>query len=330
MEKRTDTAALVDGAELGPYRVLRLIGRGGMAEVYAAEHRSLGRMCAIKVLTAEDADGTLRKRFCSEARALCRIEHPGVMRVYDLGETEGARLPWYSMDLHVDAAGAPSTLEAAMKGGGVTEETVAGWYEDVRDALEAVHAAGVFHRDIKPANILLNGSGRAVLSDFGIAKFGGPMKAEVAAESTLVAFGECCVPGTPKYLPPEALQGGEPTAAWDFWMLGVTFFRLLTGVDFLPGMVASEFLTPFDRRWRSVLEGLVATRCEDRVMRSFARRPKPCARFSFRRAAVLAAGLLLVAVVAGWGWKIYSRCKAEQDRQAFVDSLARLPDYLKS
>lgn len=95
-------------------------------------------------------------------------------------------------------------------------------------------------------------------------------------------------------------------------------------------MSVSEFLTPFDRRWRSVLEGLVATRCEDRVMRPFVRRPKPCARFSFRRAAVLAAGLLLVAVVAGWGWKIYSRCKAEQERQAFVESLSRLPDYLGS
>ena len=259
---------LEPGGTIGGYRVVRPLGRGGMGAVYEAEHLELGTRCALKVFSRDHGDvESLRQRFRTEGRVLARLRHPNLLRVYDLGEDEGRGALYFAMDLVVGADGAPRTLED-VRPGDADEATLARWYAQLRSALEYVHAAGVVHRDVKPGNILVGADGGVILGDFGISRFlDGKLRRELEVENTMETDAASAgkVMGTAMFIAPEVRRGEKATAAADAYALGVTFYRLLTGVWYEPGPVAEGLLSGFGREWRSALAKLLSESPADRL-----------------------------------------------------------------
>ncbi|WP_405739467.1 protein kinase [Streptomyces sp. NBC_01525] len=207
----------------GRYRVTGRIGRGGMGVVCRAVDEVLGREVAVKVLRAyTDASAPeladLRTRMQREARAAARIRHSGVITVHDVID-EGGR-PVIVMEL-VDG---PSLDDAVGRRGGIEPREMAAIGARVMDALDAAHRAGVLHRDVKPGNVLLDSSGRVVLTDFGIASIEAPGD---GAETNITRSGELV--GSLDYLPPERAQGMGPSPASDIWSLGMTLYAAVEG-----------------------------------------------------------------------------------------------------
>lgn len=199
----------------GRYEVQRLLGRGGMADVYAARDSVLGRAVAIKVLR----DTAHRDRFESEAQTLAGLAHPGLVTVLDAGVTDDQ--PWLVMEL-VDGA----TLADCCSGVALDPRRVAALGAQLADALSYVHASGVIHRDVKPGNVLLTGEGRVLLADFGIARL-----VEGAPGVTDTGF----TVGTAAYLAPEQVSGEPVTPAADVYSLGLVLLEALTGERAYPG-----------------------------------------------------------------------------------------------
>lgn len=254
------TTELPQGATIGSYRVIRRIGQGGMGVVYEVEHIRLGTRHALKTFSHEGDDaGLFRKRFLAEGRLLARLNHPRIVRVHDMDLTDDG-LAWFAMDLVLSEDGKPKTLADVPRDGSVPEERLAAWFEDVREALGAVHKAGVVHRDVKLENMLLGADGHAYLADFGISKIADRrLREELSVTLTLVsadANGKSLV-GTSAYLPPEVRQGRPLSCESDYYSLGVSFFRLLTGLWYSPGPHAFDLLSPFGKTWRRVLGGLL-------------------------------------------------------------------------
>ena len=137
-----------------------------------------------------------------------------------------------------------------------------GWYEDLADALRYIHAAGVVHRDVKPSNILIGEDGHAVLSDFGVSRFTDEnLRKELSVDATMATDATTLsrvVMGTANYFAPEVRAGATATAAADIYALGVTLFRLLTGVWYEPDTNALELLKSFDSAWRRIFPALLA------------------------------------------------------------------------
>ena len=255
------SAAFVAGRDIGPYRVVRRLGGGGMGSVYEVEHLALGTRLALKVFSLEKGDvDFLRNRFLTEGRLLARLRHPRLVRVYDLAVDEETGSPYFTMDLVLGPDGQPTTLEQVRRTGKVREPDVARWYADICEALEAVHAAGIVHRDVKLENVLLDAEGHAVLSDFGVSRI---VAAALGKELDVVATASLKTPegtrvlGTRGYLAPEIRDGRQATAAADWYALGFLLFRLLTGVWYEPDTDVFELLAPFDPQWRTVLEALL-------------------------------------------------------------------------
>ena len=258
---------------IGNYRVVRPLGNGGMGSVYEVEHVRLGVRYAMKVFAAEGKDAAfLRKRFLAEGKILARLSHPRIVRVYDMDVADG--FAWFTMDYVEGPSGRPQTLAEVPTSGAISEEKIAGWYEDMREALEAVHAAGIVHRDVKLENILIGRDGRAVLSDFGVSRIiDDDLRRKLEVTRTMVAKDADMklVVGTAAYLAPEIRSGGEPTAATDFHALGVAFFRFITGLWYEPGPHAFDLLEPFDRRWRQILPELLSADPANRRALPFAK-----------------------------------------------------------
>ncbi|MFI5673741.1 protein kinase domain-containing protein [Streptomyces cellulosae] len=207
----------------GRYRVVAQLGRGGMGVVWRAVDEVLGREVAVKELrTYTDADGPelagLRLRMQREARAAARVRHPGVVAVHDVAEIDGR--PLIVMEL-VDG---PSLDDVLRERGPLDPREVAGIGAEVLDALAAAHRAGVLHRDVKPGNILLDRSGRVLLTDFGIAAMDDPGD---GSATHLTRSGELV--GSLDYLAPERAQGADPGPASDVWALGATLFAAVEG-----------------------------------------------------------------------------------------------------
>jgi len=210
-------------ARLGRYRILGRIGAGGMGTVYRAEDSELRRVVAIKVPHLDGLDGRGRmdrqeiaQRFLREAQAAARVQHPHIVAIHDIGEDAGR--PFVVMDL---VAG--SSVAERLRGGKRlgSDREAATLCRQVAEALSALHSHGIIHRDLKPANVLLDANGRAVLTDFGLAR---PEDAGHLTQPGTVV-------GTPAYMSPEQAGGeGDRIGPWsDIYSLGVVFYEMLTG-----------------------------------------------------------------------------------------------------
>ncbi|WUB77605.1 protein kinase [Streptomyces sp. NBC_00576] len=221
MDGTTGTGRLLAGR----YRVVDRLGRGGMGVVWRAVDEVLGREVAVKELrTFTDAGApelaALRLRMQREARAAARIRHRGVVAVHDVAEIDGR--PLIVMEL-VDGRSLDDVLHER---GTLDPREAAGIGAQVMDALAAAHRVGVLHRDVKPGNILLEPSGRVVLTDFGIATMEDPGD---GSTTNLTRSGELV--GSLDYLAPERAQGNAPGPASDIWALGATLYAAVEGTS---------------------------------------------------------------------------------------------------
>ncbi|NUR28247.1 MAG: serine/threonine protein kinase [Catenulispora sp.] len=194
------------------------LGRGGMGIVWRGEDRVIGRPVAVKemrlgedVTDAERAE--FEQRILREARTAGRLNDPAVVTVFDVVHDNG------SVYIVMELVESPTLSEVVRRSGPLPPETVADIGRQVLSALEAAHAAGIVHRDVKPSNIMLGATGRAKLTDFGIA--------QAADDPTLTKTG--AVIGSPAYLAPERLAGQEASPASDIWSLGAVLFFAIEG-----------------------------------------------------------------------------------------------------
>jgi eukaryotic-like serine/threonine-protein kinase len=193
------------------YRIVGLLGRGGMGEVYRADDLKLSQPVALKFLTdALARDGAALARFHREVSVSRQISHRHVCRVYDIGEHEG--LHFLSME-YVRGEELSSLLKRI---GRLPDDKALETARQLCAGLAAIHAAGVLHRDLKPANVMVDEHGDVRITDFGIAALGG-----VSGREAMV--------GTPAYMPPEALVGGELTPRSDIYALGLVLYEAFTG-----------------------------------------------------------------------------------------------------
>jgi serine/threonine-protein kinase len=194
------------------YRIIGLIGRGGMGEVYRADDLKLAQAVALKFLPERLAfDASFIERFYAEVRHARQVSHPNVCRVYDIGEIEGRH--YLSME-YVDGEDLASLLRRI---GRLGQDKALEIARQLCAGLAAAHDKGVLHRDLKPANVMIDGRGRARITDFGLA---------VGTEET-AAEGE--VSGTPAYMAPEQLAGRPATAQSDIYALGLVLYELFAG-----------------------------------------------------------------------------------------------------
>ncbi len=201
---------------IGPYDVLKVLGRGGMGIVYLAQQRGLDRRVALKVMTVRDeADEEPVQRFMREAQSAAKLHHPGIVPIYDVGQD--GPLHYYSMEF-VEGR----TLDQHAPGGTLTPRAALELAGEVARALAYAHGQGVIHRDIKPQNVIVDAAGRAHLTDFGLAK-------DLGKDAGLTQTG--AVMGTPAYMPPEQAMGrpAEIDARADVYSLGASLYQLLTG-----------------------------------------------------------------------------------------------------
>ena len=196
----------------GRYRIVGLLGRGGMGEVYRADDLKLGQAVALKFLPPQFLEDPKRlEYFHNEVRLARQVSHPNVCRVYDIGEVEGQH--FLSME-YVDGEDLATLIRRIGrlpqdKGLDIAQQLCAG--------LAAAHNQGVLHRDLKPANVMLDGRGRVRITDFGLAR--------LAAEQEGTEAGV----GTPAYMAPEQLAGWQATEQSDIYSLGLILFELFTG-----------------------------------------------------------------------------------------------------
>ena len=230
---------LADGATFAGYTIVRMLGSGGMGEVYLAQHPRLPRRDALKVLpTAVSADGEYRQRFNREADVAATLWHPHIVGVHDRGDFEGQI--WISMD-YVDGTDAGRLLRERYPQG-MPKAEVADIVTAVAEALDYAHERGLLHRDVKPANILLaypeSGDQRILLADFGIARWVNDISGLTATNMTV---------GTVSYAAPEQLMGQQLDGRADQYALAATAFHLLTGVPPFqhsnPAVVISQHLS---------------------------------------------------------------------------------------
>jgi eukaryotic-like serine/threonine-protein kinase len=195
------------------YEIQEPLGRGGMGTVHRGWDRVLARPVAVKVLPfALSADEGAASRLRREARAAARLNHPGIVAVFDAGVADG--VPYLVME-HVEG----HTLAEELRQGPIPSDRAATIAASIAAALSVAHAAGVVHRDVKPANVLLTPSGEIKVTDFGIAR---------AVDDDTVTPPSSVV-GSAPYLSPEQVRGEAGDARSDLYALGVVLFQMLTG-----------------------------------------------------------------------------------------------------
>ncbi|WP_156747373.1 serine/threonine-protein kinase, partial [Mycobacterium sp. E2462] len=202
------------GSQLGPYRLRRLVGRGGMGDVYEAEDTVRDRVVALKLMSpALSGDPVFRSRMQREARTAGRLQEPHVVPIHDYGEIDG--------QLYVDMRLIDGTdLARLLKTyGPLAPPRAVAIVRQVGAALDAAHATGVLHRDVKPENILVSAADFAYLVDFGIAS--------AASDEQLTQSGSTV--GTTKYMAPERFRNGALTPRADIYALTCVLYECLTG-----------------------------------------------------------------------------------------------------
>jgi len=277
-----ESNALQPGSTFGKHRIVRLLGRGGMGEVYEVEHELTGERHALKLLSAEvmEVSGAL-ERFQREAKVMARLKHSGIVRVDDSGDTEGRH--WLRMELMPgrEVQGKRViTLEEYVetKGGRLPESEVKKLTEEILEALVHAHGQGLVHRDLKPANILLDGE-RLKIADFGLVNAAGTEWMDTQVRSTVINQDEedtliddgsgtgsrsRAIMGTYAYMSPEQRDGLPADARSDLYAVGLMVFRMLTGLK-SPGMERpSELGMGLDMGWDAWLIKALKEKQDDR------------------------------------------------------------------
>jgi serine/threonine protein kinase len=313
-------------AKFPQLEILELLGKGGMGAVYKARQKQLDRFVALKILPPGISDDpAFAERFAREAKALAKLNHPGIVTLYEFGKADG--LYFFLMEF-VDGV----NLRQLQAGGRISPREALAIVPQICDALQFAHDHGIVHRDIKPENILLDRRGRVKVADFGLAKivgadalaaFGVPppggsdrLKPELQT-SALTDAGK--VMGTPNYMSPEQKENpGEVDHRADIYALGVVFYQMLTGE--LPGKTIAPPSTKVQ----------IDVRLDEIVLRALEKNPalryqqvsevKTCVETISGSGSAVRAGSTEI--------KSTPKEKSERRTPSSADSGNRLPDYL--
>ncbi|MEO1165159.1 MAG: protein kinase, partial [Chloroflexota bacterium] len=202
------------GKTIGGYDVLSRIGEGGMATVYLAKQHSMDRQVALKVLPKHFVkDDTYMERFKREVAIVSKLEHRGIIPVYDYGEFEGQ--PYIVMRYMPSGS-----LDDMLKNGPIKPDKIYSIIQQIASALDYAHSKHVLHRDLKPSNVLMDDAGGAFITDFGIARALGDNNPGLTTQGVV---------GTPSYMSPEQAQGKDLDGRSDVYSLGVVLFEMATG-----------------------------------------------------------------------------------------------------
>ena len=225
------------GFRLGPHRILRPLGQGGMSKVYLAEHEMMRRRCAIKILPSKyQDDPQLLGRFHIEAEAIAKLDHPHIVRAYHFDkDVQYGKETQYLVMEYVDG---PDLRRLVAEQGPLDFRRAADLICQAADGLAHAHNAGLIHRDIKPANLLVDPNGVLKILDLGLAKF-----IFEGAQPWQTPEGEQSAVGTADYVPPEQVMDPRTVdGRGDIYSLGLTFYFLLTGRRPFPKSTLLELL----------------------------------------------------------------------------------------
>src|SRR5262245_12802326 len=345
------------GRELANYRIVSLLGRGGMGEVYLAEDKRLRRKVALKMLPAQFTNNAERvRRFEREASAASATNHPNILTIYEIGQVDGAH---YIVTEFIDG----QTLRQRMQNAKLSLNEVVDVAIQVAQALEAAHSAGIIHRDIKPENVMVRRDGLVKVLDFGLAKLteqhqlmpgNGGIDSQ-AATMAKVSTDPGTVMGTASYMSPEQARGQRVDARTDIFSLGVALYEMIAdsppfeGVNALDviGAILQKEPAPIsqlaagaqpelekivgkalrkDREERyQTVKDLLNDLKDFKGEQSFAAKLESSGQtkrkqVKRRKPVVLIALLILVSLAAGVGLYLYSR-----KTEAPIDSIAVLP-----
>jgi hypothetical protein len=228
MAMRLEFGDFAPGVEIGPYRIERLVGTGGMARVYLAVRRDeeRGERLALKILAGRhDRDAEFYKRFTREVNICRALQHPHIVHLLDWGEISGYL---YLVLEFIDG----ESLAERMGKERISLDCAVKWLREISEALYYAHSSGIIHRDIKPGNIMISGDGRARLMDFGIAR-----RTDLPI---LTQSGQGL--GTPAYASPEQIRGGRIDWRADYYSLGIMAYELLSGRHPFPGVTGMELM----------------------------------------------------------------------------------------
>lgn len=235
-EELADTQSLLTGQQLGAYKILAPLGKGGMGEVHLALDTRLQRKVALKLLPmAVTQDAARVRRFAQEARTVSALSHPNILTIFDIGETDKLH---YLVTEYIDG----ETLRQQMKRGKLSLEATLEIAVQVAQALAAAHKAGVIHRDIKPENVMVRKDGLVKVLDFGLAKLTEEQQDIESNAQIGSSTASGVIVGTPRYMSPEQARGEKVDARTDIFSLGVMLYEMLAHRAPFVGATASEVM----------------------------------------------------------------------------------------
>lgn len=334
----------------GGYTVIRLLGKGGMSEVYEVENSSGGSHYALKLFTYAKEGDSARARFEAEGRLLAKLDHPRIVKVHSIGLDEATNRPYFVMDLILDGEGKVRSL-GEVSDGEADEDTIGRWYDDIREGLAYIHGKGIIHRDLKLQNVLVGADGHVVITDFGISKVfapeaGGHTLIDPVQTIIRLKSGEKPLMGSVGYMAPELEMGLPASPQSDWYALGVIVYKLLTGVwcDARTDVVA--MLATYQPAWGRIIPKLLHSNPQGRECLSFAEetaRDREAREFELeekwlneksrghraRHVAryVGALAILLVAGLAVVGYQFSSQLRSGRMRQSLIASQSQFPGF---
>src|SRR5262245_36435890 len=225
------------GTRLGRYEINRKIGEGGMGEVYLAQDTKLDRKVALKILPADvAADRSRMNRFVQEAKAASALNHPNIITIYEIDETEADH---FIATEFIDG----ETVRESLRKAPMTASTALDIAAQIAAALAAAHQAGIIHRDIKPENVMVRADGLVKVLDFGLAKLSVAATSDPESATRIQSDTQPgMIMGTVAYMSPEQARGKTVDARTDVWSLGVVLYEMLSRRPPFRGETASDTL----------------------------------------------------------------------------------------